>query len=135
MIQNTQATLADPLGLDEARVKAALKRLHDEAKHDPFVLPRLIPALLIARLKRVPLMTAVQPLVAKGFLAVTPEVGRPLYLTARAIGARNVVEFGRSFGAMISSSVVPPSRRSIAIILADGDIDVKAWHNTADFVA
>ena len=82
MMQNTQATPGNRLGLDEPRIKAVLRRLHDEAEHDLFVLPWLIPVLLAARLKRVPLRTAVQPLVAKGFFAVTPEVGNLLYLTA-----------------------------------------------------
>jgi len=57
MMQNTQAMPANCLGLDEPRVKAALIRLKDDAKHDLFVLPRLIPVLLAASLKRVPLMT------------------------------------------------------------------------------
>jgi predicted O-methyltransferase YrrM len=120
-MQNAQAMPANRLGLDEPRVKAALRRLHDEAKHDLFVLPRLIPVLLTARLKRVPLMTAVQPLVAKGFFAVTPEVGRLLYLTARAIGAQHVVEFGTSFG--VSSIYLAAAMRDNCGHFVGSDID------------
>lgn len=36
--------------------------------------------------------------VAGHFLSVSPELGRFLYVSARACGARNVVEFGTSFG-------------------------------------
>jgi predicted O-methyltransferase YrrM len=85
-------------GLDEPRVNAVLRRLHDEAKHDLFVIPRLIPVLLLAKLKGVPAITAIKPLVAKAYAGVPPNVGRLLYLTARAIDARQTVEFGTSFG-------------------------------------
>jgi predicted O-methyltransferase YrrM len=36
--------------------------------------------------------------VAKNFLNVTPEIGRFLYICARATNARRIVEFGTSFG-------------------------------------
>jgi predicted O-methyltransferase YrrM len=86
------------MGLDEPRVKAVLTRLYGETKGDFLNIPRAIPGLLLARLKGVPAFTAFKPLVAKSFLAITPKVGNLLYLTARAIDARNTVEFGTSFG-------------------------------------
>jgi predicted O-methyltransferase YrrM len=58
----------------------------------------MLPAFLLARLKGVPAITASKPLVAKGFLSIEPNVGNLLYLTARAIDARQAVEFGTSFG-------------------------------------
>jgi len=85
-------------GLDDPRVKAVLRRLHDAAKRDIFVFVRAIPGLLLARLKGVPASIATKPLVAKASIGVLPNVGRLLYLTARAIDARHAVEFGTSFG-------------------------------------
>ena len=90
-------TAARP-GLDDPRVKAVLTRLGDAAKRDVFILARMIPALLLAKLKGVPQETAIKPLIAKGYFAVFPTVGNLLYLTARAIDARHAVEFGTSFG-------------------------------------
>jgi predicted O-methyltransferase YrrM len=49
-------------------------------------------------LKGVPAITAAKPLVAKVSIGVPSNVGRLLYLTARAIDARQAVEFGTSFG-------------------------------------
>jgi predicted O-methyltransferase YrrM len=85
-------------GLDDPRVKAVLRRLHDAAKRDIFVFVRATPGLLLARLKGVPASIATKPLVAKASIGVLPNVGRLLYLTARAIDARHAVEFGTSFG-------------------------------------
>jgi predicted O-methyltransferase YrrM len=95
---NAQTITATRLGLNDPLVKGVLGRLHQEARHDLFVLPRFLPALVLARLKGVPEFTASKPLVAKGFLNITPKVGNFLYLTARAIDARQAVEFGTSFG-------------------------------------
>jgi predicted O-methyltransferase YrrM len=85
-------------GLDDARVKAVLSRLHDASKRDIFLLARMLPVVLLAKWKGVSQETAIKPLVAKGYLAVFPTVGNLLYLTARAIDARHAVEFGTSFG-------------------------------------
>ena len=95
---NGQTITVAPLGLSEPRVKRVLERLHEEAKRDRFVLPRMLPAVLLARLKGAPASIASKPLVAKGFLSVAPSVGDFLYLTARAIDGRQAVEFGTSFG-------------------------------------
>jgi predicted O-methyltransferase YrrM len=58
----------------------------------------MIPVILLGRLRKVPLATAAQPIVAKGYFGVFPTVGKLLYLTARALDARLAVEFGTSFG-------------------------------------
>ena len=85
-------------GLSDPRVKAVLARLHGEAKRDIFLLARMIPVILISRFRNVPLGTAAQPIVAKGYFGVFPSVGKLLYLTARALDARLAVEFATSFG-------------------------------------
>ncbi len=94
---NAQSVVAGS-GLDDPRVSAVLRRLHHDARRDLFILARLMPVLLLARLRNVPVSTAAKPFVAKGFLGVFPTVGNLLYLTARAIDARRAVEFGTSFG-------------------------------------
>jgi len=108
-------------GLDEPRVNAVLRRLHEEAKHDLFVFPRLIPVLLLAKLKGVPLMTAGKPLFAECFVGVPPKVGNLLYLTARAIDARHAVEFGTSFG--ISSIYLAAAMRDNGGHFVGSDIE------------
>jgi predicted O-methyltransferase YrrM len=95
---NAQSVIVARTGLNDPRVKQVVGRLHEEAKRDLFVLPRMLHGLLLARLKGVPAIIASKPLVAKGFLSVAPSVGDFLYLTARAIDARQAVEFGTSFG-------------------------------------
>jgi predicted O-methyltransferase YrrM len=98
-----------------------LGRLHGEAKRDIFVFARAIPAILFARLKGVPWMTATNPLVAKAFIAVPPQVGNLLYLTARAIDARQAVEFGTSFG--ISSIYLAAAMRDNGGRFVGSDIE------------
>src|SRR5579863_230306 len=108
-------------GLDDPRVSELLRRLHDEARRDLLLLPRLIPVLLLARLRNVPPMTATKPLVAKAYLGITAEVGNLLYLTARAIDARRAVEFGTSFG--ISSIYIAAAMRDNGGSFIGSDID------------
>ena len=90
---SAQAGTAARPGLDDPRIKAVITRLHDASKRDIFLLLRMIPVLLLAKLKGVSPKTTIDPFVAKGFFAVFPTVGNLLYLTARAIVARHAVEF------------------------------------------
>jgi predicted O-methyltransferase YrrM len=94
---NAQSVAAGS-GLDDPRVRAVLQRLHKDARGDIFLLARLIPVALFAKLRNVPFAQAAKPLVAKGHFGVFPTVGNLLYLTARAIDARHAVEFGTSCG-------------------------------------
>lgn len=86
------------MGLEEPRVAAVLGELHQASKRDKWVFLRAAPAVLLARLKGVPIMTGINPYLGNAYIGVPPEVGRLLYLTARAINAKQVVEFGTSFG-------------------------------------
>jgi predicted O-methyltransferase YrrM len=95
---SVQPVPAAKLGLDDPRVKAVLSRLHHDARRDLFILARALPTLLLAGMRNVSVSTAAKPFVAKGYFGVFPTVGNLLYLTARAMDARYVVEFGTSFG-------------------------------------
>jgi len=89
---------APGLGLHDPQVSAVLERLHEEAKSDKHLFLQSIPVLLKAWLKRADLDAATKPFVSRGFFNIVPAIGELLYLTARAIDARRVVEFGTSFG-------------------------------------
>jgi predicted O-methyltransferase YrrM len=85
-------------GLSEPRVAGVLSQLHEAAKGDKWIIARAIPAILGAVLRGVPIMSALNPHLTKAYIGVPPEVGNLLYLTARAVNAKHVVEFGTSFG-------------------------------------
>jgi predicted O-methyltransferase YrrM len=80
------------------RAAAALKHLHQASKGDKWVFARALPGIVFARLRGVPFEKAVSPHMGQAYIGVPPEVGNLLYLTARAIDAKHVVEFGTSFG-------------------------------------
>ena len=86
------------LGLQDPQVSAVLERLHEEAKSDKHLFLASVPVLLKAWLKRADLDAATKPFVARGFFNIVPAIGELLYLTARAIDAQRVAEFGSSFG-------------------------------------
>jgi predicted O-methyltransferase YrrM len=85
-------------GLAAPRVRATLDELHRRAKGDVFVFLRAFPAIASAFVRRRPVFDALEPYLKNAFIPVTPDQGRMLYLMARAIGARSIVEFGTSFG-------------------------------------
>ncbi len=85
--------------LQSPRVKATLERLHREARGDwkKFIgiTPRYVAGLLRGR----SMHQTITPAVAGDiYMPVSPDKGRFLYITARALGARRIVEFGTSFG-------------------------------------
>ena len=81
----------------------------------------MIPVILLDRLRKVPLATAAQPIVAKGYFGVFPTVGNLLYLTARALDARLAVEFGTFFG--ISAIYLAAAMRDNGGHFIGSDID------------
>ena len=91
----------DPLAvLPDERVRAVLRRLHDEAD-------RQLPGVFLHLLPQLPRMLLGRPVDAPGtelgffadkYLALGREQGAFCYLTARALRARTIVEFGTSFG-------------------------------------
>jgi predicted O-methyltransferase YrrM len=87
----------DSLATDPTR--SVLDTLHAEARGDRLRFLVLAPRLMAGLLRRRPLFDTLTPESMKDFyIPVSREQGRFLYLTARALRARNAVEFGTSFG-------------------------------------
>lgn len=85
--------------LRDERVRAVLERLHGEARRDWRRFPPLLPRVVAGWLRGRRFDEVVRPeSLRDAYLAVPPEEGRFLYLTARMLRARRVVEFGSSFG-------------------------------------
>ncbi len=97
MLQNTVPDARLDTGLDDPKVAAALKRLHARARRDCWVLLRALPAILFAAATGRGIDEAVKPYLKGAYIPVGPDQGRLLYMTARAIDARLIVEFGTSF--------------------------------------
>jgi predicted O-methyltransferase YrrM len=79
-------------------ISATLAEVHRASRGDWKVFVRALPAAISAWLSGRPVMAAVNPFLAAAYIGVPPPVGELLYLTARALDARQVVEFGTSFG-------------------------------------
>jgi len=84
--------------LDDPKLAALLDRLHAEARGDVRHFLRAAPAMAVAWLRGRPVLEALTPHLKEAFIPVEPDAGRFLYVAARAIGARRIVEFGTSFG-------------------------------------
>ncbi len=87
-----------PDALSDTRVTATLDRLHEAAKGDRWVFARAAPAALWSALTGGTLLEGALPYLKDAYIPVTPDQGKLLYLTARLIDARTIVEFGTSFG-------------------------------------
>ena len=84
--------------LRDPKVTATLERLHAAAKNDRWVFLRAAPAGLWSLLTGGSMIDGVQPYLKDAYIPISPEQGDLLYLTARLIDARTLVEFGTSFG-------------------------------------
>jgi predicted O-methyltransferase YrrM len=79
--------------------RSALERLHAAARSDRLKFLTLAPRFLAGKLRGKSFSQIVTPDAMKDFfIPITPEQGRFVYLVARSLGARNIVEFGTSFG-------------------------------------
>jgi predicted O-methyltransferase YrrM len=123
---------------EDARLSALLARLHREARGDMRHFLRAAPSIAAAWLRGRPTFTALEPHLANAFIPVEPAAGRFLYLTARALRARHVVEFGTSFGIstlylaaamrdngggrVIGSELAPHKRERALAHLAEGGL-------------
>lgn len=83
--------------LDDPRVAETLKKLHARAKGDRWIFLRALPAAATAALTGRKVFDAVEPYLKNAYIPVDPDQGRLLYVTARAIEAKTIVEFGTSF--------------------------------------
>jgi predicted O-methyltransferase YrrM len=85
--------------IPDEKVRAVLGRLHDEASRDMrkrvWSFMPYLPKLLMG--KKLP-WERLEHKHDTGYLAVSPTGGIFLYLLARAIGAKQIVEFGTAFG-------------------------------------
>jgi len=80
-------------------VRGTLVRLHAEARGDWVKFLGITPRYLAGVLGGRKMHEVITPSVARDiYMPVSPEKGEFLYITARAIGARTIVEFGTSFG-------------------------------------
>lgn len=91
--------IKDTCSLRNSEVRAVLDRLHYAAQRDKWRYLQLVPKILTARLSGKKLFDAMTPALAKDlYIPISREQGEYLYLTARAISAKRVIEFGTSFG-------------------------------------
>lgn len=83
--------------LDEGRVRSVLERLHAQASKQSTT--NVVLRLLWNRLRGHKNTSQEEAALLKDlFLPLSPDAGRFVYLLARSIGARRIVEFGTSFG-------------------------------------
>jgi predicted O-methyltransferase YrrM len=83
----------------EGIARGKLDDLHAAAKGDRWRFVAMSPKLLMGLLKGKTLMEMISSdVMSECFIPISPEQGEFLYVTARALGARNIVEFGTSFG-------------------------------------
>ena len=85
--------------LRDDSVVRVLNRLHESAKADNIKLLKLLPRILLGKLSGKTFFEIINPKDVKDiYMPLDKEQGRLAYQTARAIGAKNIVEFGTSFG-------------------------------------
>lgn len=89
----------NPASIDTEPVRGLLLRLHKAAKGDVRQFLKLGPKLVAGFARGKGLWDVLTPEAMKdAYIPVSAEQGRLLYLTARALDARTVVEYGTSFG-------------------------------------
>jgi predicted O-methyltransferase YrrM len=87
----------DDTGLTDPKVAATLKKLHARARGDLWIFLRALPSAAAAKITGKNLFTALEPHFKNAYIPVDPNQGKLLYVTARAITAKTIVEFGTSF--------------------------------------
>jgi predicted O-methyltransferase YrrM len=123
-----------------------LDRLHGEARADWRRFPALLPRLIGGWLRGRRFDEVITPAALKdAYISVPREEGEFLYLTARTLGARRIVEFGSSFGistiylaaavrdnggGLVISSEIEPAKHARAVANLkeaglDGEADVR----------
>tara|TARA_R110000765_G_scaffold305783_2_gene399673 strand:- start:35 stop:736 length:702 start_codon:yes stop_codon:yes gene_type:complete len=85
-------------GLNDPEIADTLSRLHQEARRDRWVFARALPAIALGYLRGRSVFESAEPFLAGAYIPVSPELGRLMYQIACAMNARNIVEFGSSFG-------------------------------------
>ena len=91
--------MAHRSSLEAPEVASTLEALHRAARGDIRRFVRFVPGMLKVMVRgHHPIEGVDEDRLSDCYLAVPPKEGRFLYLTARAIAASRVVEFGTSFG-------------------------------------
>jgi len=85
-------------GLEDPRVSATLEALHALARQDVFVFMRALPSVAWSMLRGRPAIDGAIPFLKDAYIPVDPDQGKFLYVTARVLNAKRIVEFGTSFG-------------------------------------
>ncbi len=85
-------------GLDDPRVMETLQALHARARQDVFVFMRALPSVAWSLLRGRPAIDGAIPFLKDAYIPVDPDQGKFLYVTARVLNAKRIVEFGTSFG-------------------------------------
>src|SRR5262245_62249600 len=98
MVERALSVAATPSSLDEPRVKSVLTRLHAEARGDVFRMLGRAPTYLRAVLGKTLPAAEMSRRFKDVYIPLSPPQGKLLYLTARALDAKRIVEFGTSFG-------------------------------------
>jgi predicted O-methyltransferase YrrM len=97
MVQHSSNT--SDCSLREPRVRGVLQRLHREAGRQTVSLAWLLVSFVADRLaRRQPSLSEEVTRLKDLYVPVSAKQGRFLYLVARSIGAKRIVEFGTSFG-------------------------------------
>lgn len=84
-------------GLDDPRVAATLAKLHRKARGDVWRFARALPAMGMAAVTGRKIFDAVEPYLKDAYIPVDPDQGRMLYVAARSVNAKTIVEFGTSY--------------------------------------
>lgn len=86
-------------GLNHPDVAHTLKRLHREASgRDARVFARALPAIVAGKFTGRSTFDSAEPYLSQAYIPVSQEFGQFMYLTALSRSARNIVEFGSSYG-------------------------------------
>jgi predicted O-methyltransferase YrrM len=84
--------------LEDPRIAGTLGALHAKSRNDVYVFLRALPSALGSVLRGRPAIEGVLPYLKDAYIPVDPDQGKFLYVTARAMNAKTIVEFGTSFG-------------------------------------
>ncbi|MFI5315235.1 MAG: O-methyltransferase [Myxococcota bacterium] len=97
-MERALSVAATPSSLDDPKVRAVLDRLHDAASGDLFRMLGRLPTYLGALLNKNLPAAEMSRRFKDVYIPLSRPQGKLLYLVARSLDARRIVEFGTSFG-------------------------------------
>ncbi len=97
-MERALSVAATPSSLDDPKVKSVLDRLHEAATGDMFRMLGRLPTFLGALMNRSLPAAEMSRRFKDVYIPLSRPQGKLLYLVARTIDARRIVEFGTSFG-------------------------------------